>query len=64
MAHHLVTRDLKPGGLFRRCCSQRWLDLFESLTEFGAFHPGCVMETECVMLLLHGHDTEGLGRNL
>jgi len=35
-------------SFFRRSRSQWWIELFESLQEFGAFHPGSVQETECM----------------
>lgn len=35
-------------SFFRRSRSQWWLELFEDLTEFGAFHPGCCIEVECL----------------
>lgn len=35
-------------SFFRRYRSQWWIELFEHLTEYGAFHPGCVIETECL----------------
>jgi len=34
-------------SFFRRNRSQWWIDVFENIVEFGAFHPGCVLETEC-----------------
>lgn len=41
-------------SFFRRYRSQWWIELFESLTEYGAFHPGCVMETECLRFCFMG----------
>lgn len=35
-------------SFFRRSRSQWWIELFESLREFDAFHPGNLMETECL----------------
>jgi len=32
--------------------SQWWIDRFENLTEFGAFHPGFVMETDVYAFVL------------
>jgi hypothetical protein len=35
-------------SFFRRYRTQWWIELFEGLTEYGAFHPGCIIETECL----------------
>ena len=35
-------------SFFRRSRSQFWIELFESLVQFDAFHPGCVKETDCL----------------
>ncbi len=35
-------------SFFRRYRSQWWIEVFEDLVEFGAFHTGCVMEIECL----------------
>jgi len=35
-------------SFFRRYRSQWWIELFERLVEFGAFHPGCEKELECL----------------
>ena len=35
-------------SFFRRHRSQWWIEFFEHLVEFGAFHPGSAKETECL----------------
>ena len=35
-------------SFFRRYRSQWWIEVLESLVEFGAFHPGCDKEVECL----------------
>ena len=35
-------------SFFRKYRSQWWIELFKSLIEFGAFHPGCEKEVECL----------------
>jgi len=37
-------------SFFQRCRSQWWIELFENLIKFDAFHSGHVMETECVRI--------------
>jgi len=41
-------------SFFRRYRSQWWIELFESLVDFDAFHPGCVVETECLRFCFMG----------
>jgi len=35
-------------SFYRRYCSQWWIELFESLVDFGALHPGCDKDMECL----------------
>ena len=35
-------------SFFQRNRSQWWLELFQNLEEFGAFHSSCIQETECI----------------
>lgn len=35
-------------AFFRRYRIQWWIELFENLVSFGAFHPGCEKEVECL----------------
>jgi hypothetical protein len=41
-------------SFFRRLRSQWWIDLFETLVECGAFHPGNTRETECLRFCFMG----------
>ena len=41
-------------SFFRRHRSQWWIELFEDLIDFGALHPGCVMEVECLRFCFMG----------
>lgn len=35
-------------SFFRRCRSQFWIELFENLSEYGAFHPHVSREIDCL----------------
>jgi hypothetical protein len=41
-------------SFFRRYRSQFWIELFESLVEFGAFHPDSPRETDCLRYCFMG----------
>lgn len=41
-------------SFFRRSRSQWWIELFEDLVQFGAFHPGCIVETEILRFCFMG----------
>lgn len=52
-------------SFLRRNRSQWWIELFESLVEFGAFHPGNIMETDCLrfcFMSLFQHDLHHVRR--
>lgn len=49
-------------SFYRRQHSQWWIELFEMLIEYGAYHPGHIQETECLRFCFMAHIQKELDR--